>query len=136
MARQPEFKITSMHKLIRLMGLDIDEVDDFEEICTKCKYAHCDWFKVDNNLECPLRKRKLENKYRKLQRYVYDNLKRYGNTIVSQITYNTLGEDGILNDLKENGIDNVKITITSDNTILLKRRDMNAKSSCKSIRLD
>ena len=111
-----------IYRLFENFDLDDSLWEDTDKICDHCKYSHCDWYKVFYKEECPLAKKKTRNKYTKLQKYVYENLTYYGNTIVSDIVYNALGEDGILADLKAKGFDNVEIKITNDETILLTRK--------------
>ena len=49
-----------------------------------------------------------------MEDYIYRHLKRYGNTIISEDLYNSLGEKNILDDLKSHGY-NCEIVVY-DNT--------------------
>ena len=111
-----------IEKLIERLELDDCYLEDTDRICEHCPYLHCGWYEAFNREPCPISKRKLKNKYSKLNKYVYENLRKYGNTLVSNETYDTLGEKAIIEDLKANGIDNVIIKITQDNTIILMLR--------------
>lgn len=77
---------------------------DNEVKCISCKFVHCGY-----NPNCELISTKMYNKYKKLNNYVYNNLKHYGNALIGQATYEILGEDVIIKDIKGNGFKNVKI---------------------------
>lgn len=40
-----------------------------------------------------------------MERYVYEHLKKYGNTIITETVYEKMGEKKILADLKKHGFD-------------------------------
>ena len=40
-----------------------------------------------------------------MEKYVYEHLKRYGNTVISEKVYDKMGEKKILKDLKRHGFD-------------------------------
>lgn len=75
------------------------------QLCVTCMQSVCDG--------C-LDARKKENiefkQHRKLDKYVYDNLSIYGNTVIGNRVYKRLGKDTIIQDLIENGFKNVNIT--------------------------
>jgi hypothetical protein len=81
--------------------------------CLKCNVMHCDYkTKTTKNgvKKCSNIKSKLKNKYRKLQNYVYFNLKKYGNTIIGDVVYERLGKEKIKQDLSQNGFEDIYIS--------------------------
>ena len=81
--------------------------------CLKCNVLHCDYKNKKTKLgtiKCPVTKSKMKNKYRKLQNYVYYNLKKYGNTIINEHTYNKLGVEKIKKDLAQNGFVDIYVS--------------------------
>jgi hypothetical protein len=120
----PQHKRNTIQNLIKRLKLDEVYLEDTDRICTECKFTHCGWYESKYENPCPLLNKKRSNKYMKLHKYVYQNLTKYGNAVISNETYETLGEQEILKDLEINGISNVIIDITADNTVIAKRSDI------------
>jgi hypothetical protein len=105
-----------------------------EMTCVLCPHLHCDYYETYEGDECPLAKEKNTNPYRKLNNYVYLNLKQYGNSIICSKKYTAIGREEIFKDLKSNGFTN--ITIDSNLIVTAKydrERDNNAYSDYKSL---
>ena len=80
-------------------GEKMKDIEKIDKECLECKNSSCSYCTC---LEAFNRKRK--NIFRKMQNYVYDNLKRYGNTFISTETYNKMGEKTIKEDLAKNSL--------------------------------
>lgn len=120
----PNIKRNSIYTLIERLNLDTCYLSEKERICPQCKYTHCGWYEHKYGVPCPLANNKIRNPYTKLQRYVYLNLERYNNALISYETYEKLGEKEILKDLEMNGFPNIIIYLTADNTVIAKRSDV------------
>ena len=79
--------------------------------CLECKFVVCE--------KCKMKDNKLQNKYRKLQNYVYFNLEKYGNTVLSKKVYEELGQATIIKDLKENGFKNISFIIGAESGAII-----------------
>lgn len=104
-----------------------EELEDKDLRCLKCGLLHCDYFKPTKYIkQCPNFRSKLRNKYRKLQNYVYANLEKYGNSVISNAVYEKLGRKKTIEDLEQNGFTNVYIGVGAFGSIIVtadKRKD-------------
>jgi hypothetical protein len=93
--------------------------------CLKCNNLHCDYsmHKTKKGVkQCMLTKKKLKNKYRKLQNYVYHNIKTYGNSIISEYAYENLGIEKIKQDLAQNGFVDIYISRGTFGTLIVEAK--------------
>lgn len=74
------------------------------ERCLECKWRTC-----AENKKCDIKNYKYENPYKKLENYIYENLRNYGNAVLDKKDYKRLGETKIIADLELNGFKNIKI---------------------------
>ena len=87
-------------------GVSDSITSDPDLTCLKCGVLHCDYktHKTKTGIKkCSLTKKKYKNKYRKLQNYVYYNIKTYGNSLIADNVYDALGIEKIKQDLTQNG---------------------------------
>lgn len=84
------------------------------ERCLKCKFRTC-----AENKKCEIKNYKYINQYRKLDNYVYLNLKDYGNALLSKKDYRILGERKIKEDLEHNGFNNIHFTYTEHKGVIV-----------------
>lgn len=84
------------------------------ERCLKCEFRTC-----NENAKCEIKNYKYLNTYRKLDNYVYRNLKRYGNALLIKKDYRVLGEDRIKRDLELNGFKNICFTTTEYRSVIV-----------------
>lgn len=113
-----------INKLIKIQSKP-NEID-----CLSCKLLHCDYYETRKNKKCVLEKDKHKNQYRKLQNYVYHNLKKFGNSIVTETLIEKIGKEGIIDDLTRNGF----VDIYIDKNLIVsatydKERDLYASSN-------
>lgn len=106
----------------------VDEIEIDKDLkCLECGLLHCDYFKKTKYVkQCPNLRSKLKNKYRKLQNFVYFNLEKFGNSVISEQVYNKLGKKAVVKDLEQNGFTNIYISMGTYGSIIVtadKRKD-------------
>lgn len=98
---------------------------DPDMTCLKCGVLHCDYKteRVKGGVKkCSLTKRKYKNKYRKLQNYVYHNIKTYGNSLIAENVYNALGIERIKKDLAQNGFVDIYFSRGTFNSLIVEAK--------------
>lgn len=115
---------------------------DSDLTCVKCDVLHCDYKteKIKDGVKkCSYLKHKYKNKYRKLQNYVYYNIKTYGNSLIADNVYNTLGVDKIKKDLMQNGFVDIYFHRGTFNSLIVEakyvkeRDEVSEKANSESI---
>ena len=84
------------------------------ERCLKCEFRTC-----NENAKCEIKNLKYFNSYRKLDNYVYRNLKRYGNALLIKKDYRVLGEAKIKRDLELNGFKDIRFEHTTYRAVIV-----------------